>query len=186
MSSIPTQDPVRNASRESNAFLADVSIVVPVHNAASHIDRCLSALDEALVREVIVVDDASTDGSGAIAAKHGARVEILPARAGAALARNHGVRIASGSVVLFVDADVVADADVVRRAVSLFSELSSYAALFGSYDADPESPSLVSKFRNLLHHYTHQLGRREAETFWSGFGLVRRAAFQAVGGCDPS
>jgi GT2 family glycosyltransferase len=186
MSSILTQDPARDTSREPTALLADVSIVVPVHNAAADIDRCLFALDEALVREVIVVDDASTDGSGAIAAKHRARVEILPGRLGAALARNHGVRIASGSVVLFVDADVVAEADVVRRAVSLFAELSSHAALFGSYDADPGSLSLVSRFRNLLHHYTHQTARREADTFWSGFGLVRRGAFQAVGGFDPS
>ncbi len=186
MSSISTQGQTVRTPRGSDALLADVSIVVPVHNAAGDIDRCLTALDEALVREVIVVDDGSTDGSAAIAAKHRARVEILPARAGAALARNHGVRIANGSVVLFVDADIVAEADVVRRAVSLFAELSSYAALFGSYDADPGSLSLVSRFRNLLHHYTHQLGRREADTFWSGFGLVRRAAFQAVGGFDPT
>jgi glycosyltransferase involved in cell wall biosynthesis len=185
MPSTSTQAQSFGGSRTSSALLEDVSIVVPAHNAAGEIDRCLSALDHAQVREVIVVDDGSTDGTGAIAARHRARVETLPARSGAALARNHGVRLAGGNVVLFVDADIVAEAEVVERAVLSFAELSTYAALFGSYDAEPGSSALVAKFRNLLHHYTHQIGRREADTFWSGFGLVRRDAFQSVGGFDP-
>jgi GT2 family glycosyltransferase len=36
----------------------------------------------------------------------------------------------------------------------------------------------------LLHHFVHQHGNREAETFWAGCGAIRRAAFEAVGGFD--
>jgi hypothetical protein len=44
----------------------------------------------------------------------------------------------------------------------------------------------VSRFRNLLHHYTHQTGNRDSETFWTGCGLVRKTAYEAVGGLDDT
>jgi hypothetical protein len=43
-------------------------------------------------------------------------------------------------------------------------------ALVGSYDAEPAASGLVSQYKNLLHHYMHQHGRREAATFWSAAG----------------
>jgi hypothetical protein len=56
--------------------------------------------------------------------------------------------------------------------------------VFGSYDASPRAPGLVSRYRNLLHHFVHQQGHREAATFWAGLGAVRRTIFLAVGGFD--
>jgi hypothetical protein len=44
----------------------------------------------------------------------------------------------------------------------------------------------VSQYRNLLHHFVHQHGRREASTFWAGFGAIRRPVFEAVGGFDET
>ena len=38
----------------------------------------------------------------------------------------------------------------------------------------------------MLHYFTHQHADREAETFWSGLGAVRRKDFLAVGGYDPN
>jgi hypothetical protein len=62
--------------------------------------------------------------------------------------------------------------------------------LFGSYDAKPAAPGLVSRFRNLLHHYVHQSGLfvdeiRPVQTFWTGCGLIRREVFLESGGFDP-
>ena len=64
------------------------------------------------------------------------------------------------------------------------------AGLFGSYDDEPAAPGLVSRFRNLLHHYVHQAGTfvddaRPAQTFWTGCGLIRRDVFLEAGGFDP-
>ncbi len=42
------------------------------------------------------------------------------------------------------------------------------AAVFGTYDASPRSQSVVSQYRNLLHHFVHQEGNPEASTFWAG------------------
>ena len=41
-----------------------------------------------------------------------------------------------------------------------------------------------SQFRNLLHHYVHQTSSQEAQTFWAGFGAIRRNALKSSGGFD--
>ena len=57
-------------------------------------------------------------------------------------------------------------------------------AVMGSYDDTPSEPGLVSQYRNLLHHFVHQVGREKASTFWAGCGAVRRGAFQ-LGPASP-
>ena len=85
------------------------SIIIPVHNGASTLGRCLDALAAqigvSVEREVIVVDDASTDGTAEVAQAHGVRVVTLPAQQGPAAARNAGAAAARGEVLLFIDAD---------------------------------------------------------------------------------
>jgi glycosyltransferase involved in cell wall biosynthesis len=161
---------------------------MPVHNNAREIARALAAAQAARahLKEIIVVDDASTDGSAEVAEHFGVRVERLPEHSGAPAARNHGVRCASGDVIFFLDADIVAPESAIARAAVLLDEHPEYDAAFGSYDDDPDVPTTLSRFRNLLHHYTHQTGNREATTFWTGCGLVRKTAFESVGGFDDA
>ena len=83
---------------------------------------------------------------------------------------------------MFVDSDVVIQPDTLQRISKFMSENPGYSAVFGSYDAMPGDPGFVSQYRNLLHHFTHQQGKSEAETFWTGLGAVRRSAFRSVGG----
>jgi glycosyltransferase involved in cell wall biosynthesis len=86
-----------------------VSVVIPAHNAERTLGSVLSALAEQdpAPDEVIVVDDASTDGTAAIAERHGARVlrNERPLYAGGA--RNVGWDAARGDVVVFLDSDAV-------------------------------------------------------------------------------
>ncbi|MGH7314880.1 MAG: glycosyltransferase, partial [Candidatus Rokuibacteriota bacterium] len=134
--------------------------------------------------EILAVDDASTDTSAAVATALGARVLRLARNSGPAAARNHGAAQARGDVLLFVDADIVVRPGAVSRVRHTFDEEPGLAALFGSYDAHPRAPGLVSRYRNLLHHFTHQQANRDAVTFWAGLGAVRRAVFLEVGGFD--
>jgi hypothetical protein len=87
-------------------------------------------------------------------------------------------------VLVFVDADVVVHPDAIRRIGRAFDADPSLCALFGSYDAAPAAPGVVSRFRNLLHHHVHHAGAGPAATFWAGLGAVRRDAFLEVGGFD--
>lgn len=163
-----------------------VSVVIAVYNGADFLKQCLPALaaaaDEAT--EIILVNDGSTDNSGEIGEQFGATVITLAEKSGAANARNHGVKQASGEIILFVDADVVVRAETIRDLRRLFAENPDYTAIFGSYDDAPGEPDFFSQYRNLMHRFFHQTSGGEADTFWSGFGAVKREAFLDVGGFD--
>ena len=165
-----------------------VSVVVPAYNSSHDLRECLPALRQSIPPplEIIVVDDASTDETSAVAAELGAVVLRLARNSGPAAARNAGARAARGAIVLFVDADVVVASDAIGRVVQAFEADADLAAVFGSYDCRPRRPELISQYRNLLHHYTHQSGNSEASTFWSGCGTIRRSVFLDVGGFDAA
>lgn len=98
-----------------------ISFIVPAHNEERLLGRTLDAIDDAarslgVPTEFIVVDDASTDRTAAIAREHGARVVSVRHRQIAAT-RNAGAREASGEMLVFVDADTVVTEAAVRAAV---------------------------------------------------------------------
>ncbi|MFD8520107.1 glycosyltransferase family 2 protein [Streptomyces capillispiralis] len=161
-----------------------VSVVVPLYNDRRTVDLCLRSVLEQTYRklEVIVVDDASTDGSAEIAALHPVTVVRAGRNGGPGATRNLGVRHAQGEIVFFLDADVTLHPEAVARAVELFEENPSYGAVFGIPDKEPlfdEGP--VCDYRILQYHYW----RKSAEGLVSGgfyaLGAVRRSAFLEAG-----
>lgn len=165
-----------------------LSIIVPAFNNGNYLAPCLAALRDGLqtAAELIVVDDASTDETPAVAVAAGACVLRMPRNGGPGAARNHGAAHATGDVLLFVDADVVVAPGALARVERAFVDDPDLGALFGSYDDDPQWPGLVSRYRNLLHHFVHQEGDPDAGTFWAGLGAVRRDVFLAVSGFDAA
>jgi glycosyltransferase involved in cell wall biosynthesis len=163
-----------------------LSIVVPAHNNGDDLLECLSALQRLLPAdaEFLVVDDASTDDTPSRAAATGVRVLRRSQNGGPGAARNDGASAARGRILFFVDADVVVAADAIDRVLAAFAGDPKLAAVFGSYDARPRDPSVISRYRNLLHHFVHQHGNTNASTFWAGCGAIRRAVFEAIGGFD--
>jgi glycosyltransferase involved in cell wall biosynthesis len=165
----------------------EISVIVPVHNGAAYLSECLEAVfaSENASYECIVVNDGSTDRSAAIAREFAARIVDLPeGPRGPAYARNRGAEAACGTILFFVDADVVLAPGALERVADFFRNPSPFSALFGSYDARPCAAGIISQYRNLLHHFVHQNGNREASTFWAGCGAIRRSAFAAIGGFD--
>jgi glycosyltransferase involved in cell wall biosynthesis len=99
-----------------------LSFIVPAHDEEALIGRTLRAIDAAgrslgAPFEMVVVDDASTDATAAIAAAGGARVVPVALRQIAAV-RNAGARAALGDRFVFVDADTLVNESVVRAAVA--------------------------------------------------------------------
>jgi glycosyltransferase involved in cell wall biosynthesis len=88
--------------------VADVTVVVPARNAAATIGATLDALGRQRVdHEVVVVDDASTDATAAIADRGGARVVRHDRQRGPAASRRSGVAAACAPLLAFTDADCV-------------------------------------------------------------------------------
>lgn len=98
-----------------------ISFIIPAHDEEILIGRTLAAIhlaahDVGESYEIIVANDASTDRTAAIAKEHGARVVSIQRRQIAA-ARNAGADVANGDVFIFIDADTVMPARLLRAAL---------------------------------------------------------------------
>ncbi len=163
-----------------------ISVVVPVYNAAEYLRTCLEHLSRSNFTdyECIVVDDGSTDQSATVARSFGARVVAAEGRRGPARARNLGAKEARGEILFFIDSDVAVYPGTLRRVYTDFQRDPALASVIGSYDDSPGSDDFMSQYRNLLHCFVHQTARRQACTFWSGCGAIKRDIFFEFGGFD--
>lgn len=161
-----------------------LSIIVPTLNAGSYIKECLGMLlsQQDNKMEIIVVDDASDDNTAELAVSMGVKVYPLETHSGPSVARNLGAKKAKGEILFFIDSDVVIHPGGLQRVCDFFGANPDVSAVFGSYDTTPMEEGVVTQYRNLLHHFVHQKGRKEASTFWSGCGAVRRSVFNELCG----
>ncbi len=103
-----------------------VSVIVPIYNTASSLERCVNSLLLQTVEnlELILIDDGSQDNSLAICrhlAQEDSRVIVLSQlNEGASSARNKGLEIATGEYVMFVDSDDWIEPDMIERMISVF------------------------------------------------------------------
>jgi glycosyltransferase involved in cell wall biosynthesis len=121
------------------AEAADVTVVIPSFNASATLPRALASVAAQSVqpKEVICVDDASTDDSVAllrqfsIRAPFPVRVEALACNGGAARARNHGIRLAESRWIAFLDSDDAWHPGKLSAQLALAA--STYSDLIGGY-----------------------------------------------------
>jgi glycosyltransferase involved in cell wall biosynthesis len=97
----------RRTRREPDADTLPVSVVVPAYNRPTMVRRALAsvAAQSAAPREVIVVDDCSSDATGAVAAELGARVIRHDVNRGEGAARNTGLQHATQPWIALLDSD---------------------------------------------------------------------------------
>lgn len=128
------------------------TIVVPVYNSASSIQRCLDSLLAQSERsiQVVCVNDGSADDSLSILrqiAQNDDRVLVIDQKnAGVSCARNAGIDAATGEVVFFVDADDYIDAQTVERVLQAMGLSDAEVAVFGGVcEPDDAAPKRVQQ-----------------------------------------
>jgi GT2 family glycosyltransferase len=164
---------------------SQLSIVIPAYNGVAALERCLTAVAAQVngADQVIVVDDGSTDDIGAVARRFGATVVRMDQQSGPAAARNRGAAAATWPTLFFVDSDVVLRPGAIDRGRAMMAD-PTVDGVIGSYDDGPAAATLVSRFKNLAHHYFHQRAAGRIGSFWGACGLLRREVFDDAGGFD--
>lgn len=161
-----------------------LSFIVPVRDDAARLRRCLRSIagDPSPVPfELIVADNGSTDDSPEVATTAGARVLSLPGQPVAEL-RNRAAAAATGDLLAFVDADHEIAAGWRDAAVQALATPGVCAA-GAEYFAPPNGTwvqQIFDRFRR------HAAGTSRADWLPSGNLVVRREAFDRVGGFDVS
>jgi len=169
--------------------LLPLSIVVPSRNAVSTLPAALAAIRASKLSrddyELIVVDDASSDASATVAARHADMVIRLRGRPlGPAYARNRGAELARGDIVVFVDADVLVRPDTLPRMLAMFSGDSEVDAVSASHDDLPAARNFASRYWNLLLHFGEQRYVGTGGDLASGCSAVRRSVLLRAGMYD--
>ncbi len=160
---------------EGSVTGARVTAIVTTRNSGGTLENCLSSIKQQTYTdiELIVIDNSSTDGTQEIARRYADRLEVGGPERSAQ--RNLGAQLASGSFLLFLDADMELSAGVVGDCVRLSG---SYAALI-----IPEK-SVGSGW--LVRTRAIERGTYAGSFIYEAARFVTKAAFIAVGGYDTS
>jgi glycosyltransferase involved in cell wall biosynthesis len=182
-----------------------VSVVIPAYQAEEFIGAALASVASGKARpaEVIVVDDASTDRTRAIATAAGARVIAQPRNLGPSAARNAGVDAASSQWVAFLDADDVWFPDKLALQWEALQRWPDAGLCFTDYDAvyadgrlRPSETTTHAGYNEIRREArVGSAVRFESSAFVAGLVrsmfvcqssvVVNRALFLRCGGYDP-
>lgn len=119
-----------------------ISVVVPIYNVEHYLERCLDSIISQTYTnlEIILVDDGSTDRSGAIADAYAAkdsRVKVIHQKnGGLSIARNTGIEACRGEYLLFIDSDDYIAPNMCERLLSRLTEADADIAIGGFYRVD--------------------------------------------------
>lgn len=138
-----------------------LTVVVPAYNAESYLANCLNSLclsDLLGVLEIIVIDDGSTDHTGALADQYQrcypCTIRVIhKENGGHGSGINHGIQAASGRYFKIVDADDWVDSDGFRRFVHFLSGAVSDAVVTGFYWAYDDGSGREEQFRRKAEIY---------------------------------
>ncbi len=157
-----------------------ISTIIPVYNCERYLGNAIqSVLDQTIVpSEIIVVNDGSINNSATVARAFKQNVYCIhQSNQGAAVARNIGVRHATGDLLTFLDADDLWTPDKLYRQVTFLQE-ASQEAIIGRVE-NFISPELNDHQKQILAKSAAQ-----GANIHIGSLLIRRNAFMRVGWFD--
>ena len=165
-----------------------VSVIIPTYNCAARLLRALRSVAAQTYRdiEIIVIDDGSTDDTADRVAEwstqNGAKVRyVRQANAGPAAARNHGMRLASGEAIAFLDADDEWCADKLEKQMPLLKENVGIVYCANSF-VDSDGTPLTDYVRRIALHRGDILLPLFCDYFLlTSAVVISKAAYESVG-----
>ncbi|MBN1517250.1 glycosyltransferase family 2 protein [Candidatus Sumerlaeota bacterium] len=178
----------------------EISVIVPNWNGGPFIGRCLSSIQHALraagrVAEIVLVDDASSDGSRERIAARFPRVRLIAKEhnVGFIESANHGVRSANGKIALLINNSMTLREDCIAQLIAPFDaedadDLFAVSGFVTQWESGEPShawmgAALDKGWLRLRRDQPNDLC--EALFFHDGCAAVRRERFLELGGFDP-
>jgi len=165
-----------------------LSIIIPTYNSSRTLVKLLRSIDESGFedREILVVDDGSTDDTVEAIRPFGVRYLKTPRNGGPAAARNLGAREARGEVLLFLDADVIVRRDTLERTARFFRDHPERSVMIGVYDPEPANRGAWPLYKALqcYSYYRSFPEVRPVTLLWAAVAAFRRDLYLDVGGFD--
>jgi glycosyltransferase involved in cell wall biosynthesis len=164
------------------------SVLIPCYNRAEHIGQVIGNVKAQTcpADEIIVVDDASTDNSTEVIEASQVTLVKHERNRGPAAARNTALEHASGDIVIYIDADAYADADLIGTLKQAYEQLSRLpVGGVGGRGIESNITTVYDRWRAL--HARQDFGPRPRYNVPYLFGLCasyRRDALLDVGGFD--
>ena len=181
--------------------MKNLSVVIPVYNVEKYLSDCLeSILNQVDVDlEVVLVDDGSTDGSGALCDQFACadvRVRVLHQKnSGVSASRNAGLRLCKGDYITFVDPDDWIAAPDAYSLLLAQLEQQQADAVFGGYWEIYEEPGLTPIVHEpaaqgavngvqALRQCLISMGKGYFTSVWNK--IFRRSSIEGEGGILPA
>lgn len=162
----------------TNSPHLDVSVILPVHNEAGHLQDEVKRIKHALDNsdysyEVIIVDDGSTDGSGEIAsATDDVRVMRFGTNRGSGSARKYGTMEAKGAVVVWTDVDMTYPNDQIPE---LVSAMEGHDQVVGARTTEEGTLKVLRRpAKWMIRRLASYLAKTDIPDLNSGFRAFRR------------
>ncbi len=166
----------------------DISLVIPAHNEAAVLGETLRAVAQkapGFFREIVVIDNASSDETAAIARSvPGVRV-VREERKGLPFARECGIANTAGEFIAFLDADTLITDGWAQRVAQTFADAPEAVAVSGPRRYFG-APRWKLALLDLTWFIAPLVYRIVGYMILGGNFVARRSAFEAMGGIDTS
>lgn len=157
-----------------------ISVIVPAYNSGEHIEECLRAIKGSFYKdfELIVVDDGSGDTTRAIAKKYADTVVVHERNLGRGDARNNGLKLTHGEIVVNIDSDIVVEKDTLNKIADYFCGHPEVDALTGLLSLKHPNNNFLSQYKNLYMHYIFERLPERVNFLYASICAFRRPALQ--------
>lgn len=162
------------------------SIVIPVYNGREYLENNLPAVLKLGADEVVVVDDASSDGSAEFIKQAYPKIKLIRHQKNSRfpLSANDGFAHASGDIIVLLNQDVTPDKDLLKHTLPHFEDLKVFAVTFSEQDRSWAK----AEFKKGFMEFTNgPKDNKVHDSFWAsgGSAAFRKSIWNALGGFDP-
>ncbi|MFA6039296.1 MAG: glycosyltransferase family A protein [Candidatus Peribacteraceae bacterium] len=167
----------------------DISVVIPAYNEEKYIGGCIESIlahKPANLKEIVVVDNASTDGTARVASSYPMVRVVRETQKGLTKARQRGFMESHGDVLAYVDADSRVAEDwfaVMNREFSRHPDMACLSGPCDYYDLSKGKRFLARAYWKFLAMPAYYVTR--AMVLGSNF-VARRTALERIGGFDTT